>query len=189
MQTHPAAPVVNMPPSAPDGGDCNTVLSVEDHIVAIPVVISTSLLWDFFLNVPIATNGTVPPVGTLPGAMVVLVAAALGVKVAVTVRFGVLLDEGLAVGVADIVGEGGTSIEIATSAKPGVGLAVALPLLPPLQLNRIAPKTKNTTGATTSHLSHRNNMKASPMTEASVQCQVAARFRAPEGVRKSRCND
>jgi hypothetical protein len=35
---------------------------------------------------------------------------------------------------------------------------VLLLLLPP-QLSIIAPKTNNTTGATTSHLSHRENIK------------------------------
>jgi hypothetical protein len=144
------------------------------------------------VNVPIAINETVPPVGTLPGSIVVLVAAALGVKVAVLVgvRLGVfvgfeVLDD-VAVAVAEAVGEGGISITIALIAKPGVALAVAVPLLlPPPQLNRIAPKTNNRTGVTTSHLSHRDNMKSSPMTDARERCQGDARFGRANAVAKA----
>jgi hypothetical protein len=47
-----------------------------------------------------------------------------------------------------------------SSEKPGPGVAVDVPPPPlPLQLSIIAPKTNNTTGATTSHLSHRENIK------------------------------
>jgi hypothetical protein len=46
---------------------------------------------------------------------------------------------------------------ICCSEKPGVTVACVTPeLLPPLQLCRSAPKTKKTTGETTSHLSHRD---------------------------------
>jgi len=125
--------------------------------------------------VPIALNGTAPPVGTPSGPMLtmfVLVAAAPGVNVGVAVALGVLPDVGLGVGVADAVGEGGTSIVRAARPKPGVLVAVGLAvLLPPVQLNRIAPKTNPKTGVTTSHLSHRNNMKSSPMTDADARCQ------------------
>jgi hypothetical protein len=171
MQTHPANPVVYIPPCAAVGGPWKTLGSLEDHIVAAPVVMSTSLVCIFFMNVPIALNETVPPVGTLPGAMLVLVADARGVNVGVMV-----LCLGGGVGVA--VGEGGAPVEItiALIAKPGVALAVAVPLLPPLQLSRIAPKTNNRTGVTTSHLSHRDNMKSSPMTDARERCQGDARF-------------
>jgi len=125
--------------------------------------------------------------------MLVLVAAALGVNVGVTVGLGVFVGFGVidevAVAVAEAVGEGGISIEIAASAKPGVALAVAVPLLlPPPQLSRIAPKTNNRTGVTTSHLSHRDNIKSSPMTDASARCQVDARFCSSEVARKARCN-
>ena len=171
MQTHPANPVVYIPPCGPDVGAWNTVLSVEVQSVATPVVMSWSLVWDFLLSVPIALNATVPPVGTLLGTLV-LVAAAPGVNVGVAVALGVLPDVGLGVGVADAVGGGATSIVIAARPKPGVLVAVELAVvLPPLQLNRIAPKTKPKTGVATSHLSHRNNMKASPMTDADARCQ------------------
>jgi hypothetical protein len=104
--------------------------------------------------------------------MLVLVADARGVNVGVTLGC-------LGVGVNVAVGEGGAPVEItmALSAKPGVVLGVGLPLLllPP-QLSRIAPKTNNRTGVTTSHLSHRDNMKSSPMTDAGARCQVDAGF-------------
>ena len=176
MQTHPANPVVYIPPCGPDVGAWNTVLSVEVQSVATPVVMSWSLVWDFLFNVPIALNETVPPVGTLLGTLV-LVAAAPGVNVGVAVALGVLPDVGLGVGVADAVAEGATSIVIAARPKPGVLVAVGLAVvLPPVQLNRIAPETNPKTGVTTSHLSHRNNMKASPMTDADARCQGDAQF-------------
>ena len=136
------------------------------------------------MNVPIALNAIVPPVGTLPGSIVVLVAAGRGVNVGVG-TFGVLVGVGVfcpldVVAVGVNVGEGGAPVEIvmASSAKPGdlVGRGPP-PLLPPLQLRRIAPKTNNTTGVTTSHLSHRDNIKPTPMTDAAERCQVDARFR------------
>jgi hypothetical protein len=151
--------------------------------VAAPVVMSTNLVCFFFMNVPIALNETVPPVGTAPGpvlTMLVLVADARGVNVGVTVLF-------LGVGVTVAVGEGGAPVEItiAMIAKPGVALAVAVPLLlPPPQLSRIAPKTNNRTGVTTSHLSHRDNMKSSPMTDARERCQGDARFRRANAAAK-----
>jgi hypothetical protein len=55
-----------------------------------------------------------------------------------------------------------------------VGKVVVL-LLPP-QLSMIAPKTNNTTGATTSHLSHRDNIKLRAMTDGGAHCQVDAQF-------------
>jgi hypothetical protein len=176
MHVHPANPVVYVPPCAAVGGDWSTLLSNEAHIVAAPVVISTSLVCFFFMNVPIALNETVPPVGTALGpllTMLVLVADARGVNVGVMVLF-------LGVGVNVAVGEGGAPVEItiALIAKPGVGLAVAVPLLLPPQLSRIAPKTNNRTGVTTSHLSHRDNMKSSPMTDAIARCQGDAQIRA-----------
>jgi hypothetical protein len=133
-----------------------------------PAVISLNLVLVFFVKVPMALNATVPPVGTLPGAMVVLVAAGRGVSVGVIVfvkvgfgvRLGVPVPVNVAVGVK--VGEGGAPVEIviACSEKPGALVGVGPPLLPPPQLRRIAPKTKNTTGVTTSHLSHRDNIKS-----------------------------
>src|ERR1019366_348846 len=107
---------------------------------------------DFFVNVPITLNATVPPVGTAFGPeldKVVLVAAGRGVNVGVTVGLGVLLEGG-----------GPSAIVMESSEKPGPGVAVDVPPPPlPLQLSIIAPKTNNTTGATTSHLSHRENIK------------------------------
>jgi len=147
---------------SPDGGARNTVFSVEVHIVAGPVVISSYFILDFFVNVPTALNETVPPVGTPSGPMLtilVLVAAGRGVKVGVAVFVGLGVFVGGGVGVK--VGEGGAPVEIVmeSSEKPGVAVAVLVPLLPPPQLSRIAPKTNNTTGATTSNLSHRDNIK------------------------------
>ena len=125
-----------------------------------------------FVKVPIASKATGPPVGTLPGAMVVLLAVARGVNVGVivlvNVGFGVFLGVafdavGVAVSVAVNVGEGGLPVEItiASSEKPGALVGVGPPLpLPPPQLRRIAPRTNNTTGVTTSHLSHRDNIKS-----------------------------
>jgi hypothetical protein len=115
---------------------------------------------DFLVNVPITLNATVPPVGTAFGPeldKVVLVAAGRGVNVGVTVGLGVLLE----VEVAENVGEGGapSAIVMDSSEKPGPEVAVDVPPPPPLQLSIIAPKTNNTTGATTSHLSHRENIK------------------------------
>jgi hypothetical protein len=123
-----------------------------------------NLVLFFFLNVPIALNATVPPVGTASGPllnMVVLVAAGRGVNVgvgALGVFVGVFDDVGDGVN----VGEGGAplAIVISSSEKPGALVAVGVPLLPPPQLRRIAPKTNNTTGVTTSHLIHRENIKS-----------------------------
>ena len=85
----------------------------------------------------------------------------LGVAVFVGVGRGVFFaGEGEAVGVAVrvAVGDGGGPSDTVrvSSLKPGLGVAVdddEEP--PPVQLSRIAPKTNNTTGVTTSHLSHR----------------------------------
>ena len=133
-----------------------------------PAVISMNSVFLFFVKVPIALNATGPPVGTLPGSIVVLVAAGRGVSVGVIVfvkvGFGVCLGVAVPVNVAVgvKVGEGGAPVEIviACSEKPGTLVGAAPPLLPPPQLRRIAPKTKNTTGVTTSHLSHRDNIKS-----------------------------
>jgi len=154
-------------------------------MVEIPKVISRSLVWDLFVKVPIALNAAV--VGPLPGSISVLVADGRGANVGVGVFLGV--GDFVGAGVNDGVGEGGAPVEItiASSAKPGLGLGVALPLPLLLQLSRIAPKTNNTTGPTTSHLSHRDNIKPTPMTEGSVRCQVDARFCSSEGARKAGC--
>jgi hypothetical protein len=69
---------------------------------------------------------------------------------------GVCVAVGVAVRVA--VGDGGGPSEIvrAWSLKPGPEVVVEVEELPPVQLRKIAPKTNNTTGETTSHLSHRD---------------------------------
>ncbi len=152
-------------------------------------MISVNLVLVFFVKVPMALNATVPPVGTLPGAMVVLVDAGRGVNVGVgtlgvAVGFGVggvAVDVGVKLGVAG----GPFAIVIASSENPGDLVAVGPPLLLPPQLRRIAPKTNNTTGVTTSHLSHRDNIKPTPMTDAAERCQVDARFR-PRGIADER---
>src|SRR6202050_3444964 len=159
MQTHPANPVVNMPPMAPAGGDSSTGLSVEVQSVPAPNVISTNVVLVCFslVNVPIALNAIVPPVGTPSGPVLTML-----------------------VGLADGggVGEGGAPVEITMdwSEKPGLGVGVGALLLLPEQLSRIAPKTNNKTGATTSHLSHRDHIKPSAMTDGGERCQVDCRF-------------
>jgi hypothetical protein len=147
-----------MPPFGPDAGARNTLLSVDVQIVDDPDVMSLNWVLEPFVNVPIASNETIPPVGTPPGppGTLVLVAAARGVSV------GVILGD--LVGVADgagVAGVGGGPFEIviASSAKSGPELVVVPLLLPPEQLSRIAPKTNKTTGVITSHLSHRDNIK------------------------------
>jgi hypothetical protein len=124
--------------------------------VAAPAVISTYLILLFLMKVPIALNEIVPPVGTPSGpvlTMLVGLADGRGVSVGVTVFLGV----GNTVG----VGEGGAPLEIVmdSSAKPGVGVGRVPPPPPLPQLSKITPKTNNTTGATTSNLSHRDNIK------------------------------
>jgi len=112
------------------------------------------------MNVPITLNETVPPVGTAFGPEldnVVLVAAGRGVNVGVT-GTGVCVGDPTGVGVNVGVAGGPFAIVMEVSAKPGPGGGVAPPPPPP-QLSIIAPKTNNTTGATTSHLSHRENIK------------------------------
>jgi hypothetical protein len=91
--------------------------------------------------------------------MLVLVAAGRGVNVGVI--FGVLVGvvEGAGVGVNVGVGGAPFAIVMDWSVNPGDGVAEVLPPPPPPQLSRIAPNTNNTTGATTSHLSHRDNIK------------------------------
>ena len=113
------------------------------------VVRSTNSVFFLLLlvNLPIASNWT--------GFVVtdVLVAAGRGVKVGVGVLF-----FGVFAGVTVAVGDGGGPSDTVrvSSLKPGLGVAVDDDEeLPPVQLRRIAPKTNNTTGVTTSHLSHR----------------------------------
>jgi hypothetical protein len=76
------------------------------------------------------------------------------------VGFGFL---GVLVGVADGVkvgvGGGPSAITSALSEKPGTGVEIVPVLLLPVQLSINAPKTNNKTGAITSHLSHRDNIK------------------------------
>jgi hypothetical protein len=84
----------------------------------------------------------------------VVVAGADGVKVGLGVALGVLLGVAEKVAVA-----GGPSwIDREIRPKPGVAAGVGDPLLLPPQLS-IPPKASNTTGATTSNLSHRDNIK------------------------------
>jgi hypothetical protein len=114
--------------------------------------------------------------------MVVLVAAELGVTVGaiVFVGFGVFLGvpDAVDVGVKEGVAGAPFWICIAASEKPGALVAVGVPLLPPPQLRRIAPKTKNTTGVTTSHLSHRDNIKPWAMTMAARDVKLMRVSRA-----------
>jgi hypothetical protein len=144
-----------MPPFGPDAGARNTLLSVEVQSVEDPDVMSLNWVLEPFVNVPTASNETIPPVGTELGTLV-FVAAGRGVKVGVI--FGDLVGVADGAGVAG-VGGGPFEIVMASSAKPGPELVV-VPLLPPLvQLRRIAPKTNKTTGVITSHLSHRDNIE------------------------------
>jgi hypothetical protein len=83
-----------------------------------------------------------------------VVAGEDGVNVGLGVALGVL------VGVAEKVAVAGGPSWIDSAIKPKPGLAAGVgdpPLLPP-QLS-IPPKASNTTGATTSNLSHRDNIK------------------------------
>ena len=109
---------------------------------------------------PITLNATVPPVGTAFGPeldTLVLVAAGRGVNVGVGVaRGGCCWRSGVGVNVGEAGGP--FAIVMDSSAKPGPGVG-EVPPPPPPQLSIIAPKTNNTTGATTSHLSHRENIK------------------------------
>jgi len=156
-----------MPPSGPDGGAISAggagvagggLLFAEVQIRPVAVVMSWNSILDVLvpiMNVPIALNATVPPVGTLVGT-VVLVAAGRGVNVGVFVGAGVLLE--VEVGKNVGVGAGPFEIVMDSSAKLGPDEVGALPLLPP-QLSMVAPNTNNTTGTITSHLSHRDNIK------------------------------
>jgi hypothetical protein len=137
-----------------------------------PKVISTNLvLFCFcFTKVPIALNATVPPVGTPSGPVFgIVVGRAVGraVNVGVVdgvgffVWVGVVDGAAVMVGVKVAVGGGPSAITIASSEKPGAGvMAGPPPLLLLVQLSTIAPSTNNKTGATTSHLSHRENIKS-----------------------------
>jgi hypothetical protein len=74
---------------------------------------------------------------------------------------GVLDGAAVMVGVKVGVGGGPSAITMASSEKPGAGvMAGPPPLLLLVQLSTIAPRTNNKTGATTSHLSHRENIKS-----------------------------
>ena len=114
------------------------------------------------MNVPNALNWT--GLGAALGTQVV-VAAGRGVNV------GVVL--GVGVGGKVAVAGGPCAIVMALSVKPGPEVAVGAPLLPPPQLRRIAPNTNNTTGVTTSHLSHRDNIKQRAMTVRSRAVKLA----------------
>ena len=114
------------------------------------------------MNVPITLNaiGVGVELGAVVGTQVVVAAGrGVNVGVGVLVGFGVCVAEGFGVGVN--VGETGApdEITIASSEKPGPGVGEVPELPPLLQLSIIAPKTNNRTGATTSHLSHRENIK------------------------------
>jgi len=126
---------------------------------------NSTFFFFFLVNVPIELNWTRPPVGTEDGTDVP-VDAGRGVNVGVI--FGVRVAVALGPGVGTNVGVGaGPSEMVKTlSEKPGLGVGVAADEpLPPVQLTKIAPKTNNTTGEITSHLSHRDiNIKCSPMT-------------------------
>jgi hypothetical protein len=76
----------------------------------------------------------------------------VGIAIGTGVAVGVTLAAGLGVGVGD--GGGPLATVIDSRAKPGDGDGTAPepPLL--VQLSSNAPKTNNTTGETTSHLSH-----------------------------------
>lgn len=128
--------------------------------VSDPAVMSWYWTCDLLTNVPITLNATVPPVGTAFGPeldTLVLVAAGRGVNVGVG-RLGVCVGDPTGAGVN--VGETGGpfAIVMESRAKPGPGVGEGPPPPPP-QLSIIAPKTNNTAGATTSHLSHRENIK------------------------------
>ncbi len=92
----------------------------------------------------------------------------------VTVGVGEFLGVGVGKNVG--VGAGPCEITIDSSPNPGEGVGKTLVLLLPPQLSMIAPKTNNTTGATTSHLSHRDNIKLRAMTDGGAHCQVDAQF-------------
>ncbi len=85
------------------------------------------------MNVPIALNATVPPVGTPLGpvaTMLLLVAAGRGVNVGVIVLVG--LGVFVAGGVGVKVGETGAPVEITIESSWELGVAVAVGLLLPL---------------------------------------------------------
>src|SRR5271166_322152 len=56
MQTHPADPVVKLPPFSPGSGACSTLGLLDDHIVADAVVRSMNLTLFFLVKVPSALN-------------------------------------------------------------------------------------------------------------------------------------
>lgn len=83
-----------------------------------------------------------------------VVAGVVGVIVGLGVGLGLLT--GVIVNVA--VAGGPSWIDSEMRPKPGVAAGVGDPPLLPPQLS-IPPKASNTTGATTSNLSHRDNIK------------------------------
>ena len=122
--------------------------AVQSVSGAIVRSINSVLFFLCFVNVPIASNWT----GLVNTE--VLVAAGRGVNVGVGVFFLGVVE---AVGVGICGGGDPSDIVRDLSLKPGLGVAVALvEPLPPVQLRKIAPETNNTTGETTSHLSHRD---------------------------------
>ena len=138
------------------------------------VVTSLNLVFPLSLNVPSelkTADGA--PLGTFVAntglGVTFVVDVAVGVAVSVRVAVGVALKlplglavrvgVGLTVNVGPIVGVGAGPFWIvkARIENPEVGDAVAVELPPPPeQLKKLAAKTNNTTGATTSHLSHRD---------------------------------
>ena len=137
------------------------------------VVTSLNLVFPLNLNVPSELKrGVAAPLGTFVDATglgvtvgvtvgVVCVRVAVGVGVALRLPLGVAVGVfvGLIVKVGPIVGVGGGPFWSVNARieNPEVGDAVAVELPPPPeQLKKLAAKTNTTTGATTSHLSHRD---------------------------------
>ena len=56
MQTHPADPVVKLPPFGPGSGAISTLLLLDVHSVADAIVRSMNLTLFFLVKVPIALN-------------------------------------------------------------------------------------------------------------------------------------
>jgi hypothetical protein len=169
-----------LPPFGPGAGACSIVLSLDVHSVCGEVVMSWNLAGrDFFVNSPNALNwtGLATPVGAVVGTQV-------GTAEGSGVNVGVILEVGVGFGVLEPVGDGVNdgvvggplAIVMAWSEKPTPGVEVVPLLLPPPQLSRIAPNTNNTTGATTSHLSHRDNIKPRAMPDGIAPCQVDTRL-------------
>ena len=137
------------------------------------VVTSLNLVFPLSLNVPselktadgaplgtfVDATGLGVTVGVTVGVVCVRVAVGVGVRVRLPLGLAVGVFVGLIVNVGPIVGVGAGPFWIvkARIENPEVGDAVAVELPPPPeQLKKLAAKTNNTTGATTSHLSHRD---------------------------------